>query len=95
MLTNKIFNASALRFGALSSAGLLYIEDGIGGIFESCQTHFINLTLSSRQSMMQLRSTENETYEWVPAGESYWGTEDYERKEFLGYTFNKIICADD
>ena len=84
-----------VRFGALSSAGLLYMEYGIGGIFESCQTQFIDLTLSSRQSMMQLRSTENETYEWVPAGESYWGTEDYERKEFLGYTFHKIICADD
>ena len=83
-----------VRFGALSSAGLLY-DIGMGGIFESCQTTFIDLTLSSRQSMMQLRSTEEATHEWVPAGESYWGTEDYERKEFLGYTFHKIICADD
>lgn len=83
-----------VRFGALSSAGQLY-EDGMGGIFYWCQTDFIDLTLSSRQSMMQLRSAEEATYEWVPAGESYWGTEDYERKEFLGYTFHKIICADD
>lgn len=83
-----------VRFGALSSAGQLS-EDGMGGIFDWCQTDFIDLTLSSRQSMMQLRSAEEATYEWVPAGESYWGTEDYERKEFLGYTFHKIICADD
>ena len=83
-----------VRFGALSSAGQLY-ENGMGGIFYWCQTDFIDLTLSSRQSMMQLRSTEEVRYEWVPAGESYWGTEDYKRKEFLGYTFNKIICADD
>ena len=83
-----------VRFGALSSAGQLF-EDGTGGIFDWCQTDFIDLTLSSRQSMMLLRSTEEATYEWVPAGESYWGTEDYERKEFLGYTFHKIICADD
>lgn len=83
-----------VRFGALSSAGQLS-EDGMGGIFDRCQTDFIDLTLSSRQSMMQLRSAEEATYEWVPAGESYWGTEDYERKEFLVYTFNKIICADD
>ena len=83
-----------VRFGALSSAGQLS-EDGIGGIFYWCQTNFIDLTLSSRQSMMELRHTEEATYEWVPAGGSYWGTEDYERKEFLGYTFNKIICADD
>ena len=84
-----------VRFGALSSVGLLYIEDGIGGIFESCQTQFIYLTLSSRQSKMELRHTEEATYELVPAGGSYWGTEDYDNKQFLGYTFNKIICADD
>lgn len=83
-----------VRFGALSSAGQLY-EDGTGGIFDWCNPNFIDLTLSSRQSMMLLRSTEEATYEWVPVGESYWGTEDYERKEFLGYTFHKIICADD
>ena len=83
-----------VRFGALSSAGQL-TEDGMGGIFESCQTTFIDLTLSSRQSMMQLRNTAEATCEWVPAGESYWDTEDYERTTFLGYTFHKIICADD
>lgn len=83
-----------VRFGALSSVGLLH-EIGMGGIFDSCNTNFIDLTLSSRQSMMQLRSAEEATYEWVPAGESYWDTEDYARTKFLGYTFNKIICADD
>lgn len=83
-----------VRFGALSSVGQLD-ERGSDGIFRNCQTAFIDLTLSSRQSMMQLRSTEEAMYEWVPAGENYWGTEDYERKEFLGYKFNKIICADD
>ena len=83
-----------VRFGALSSAGQLY-EDGIGGIFDWCQTDFIDLTLSSRQSMMRLRPTEEATYEWVPAGESYWDTEDYARTKFLGYTFHKIICTDD
>lgn len=83
-----------VRFGALSSAEQLS-EDGIGGIFYWCQTDFIDLTLSSRQSMMQLRHTEEATFEWVPAGESYWDTEDYARTKFLGYTFHKIICADD
>lgn len=83
-----------VRFGALSSAGQL-TEDGMGGIFDWCQTNFIDLTLSSRQSMMQLRNTAEATCEWVPAGESYWDTEDYERTTFLGYTFHKIICADD
>ena len=67
----------------------------MGGIFEWCQTDFIDLTLSSRQSMMQLVSTEEATYKWVPAGLSYWDTEDYKRTTFLLYTFHKIICADD
>lgn len=83
-----------VRFGALSSVGVAY-DDGTGGIFDSCNLNFIDLTLSSRQSMMELRNTEEATYEWVPAGGSYWGTEDYDNKQFLGYTFNKIICADD
>lgn len=83
-----------VRFGALSSVGLEQ-EEGMGGIFDWCQTDFIDLTLSSRQSMMRLRPTEEATYEWVPAGESYWDTEDYKRTTFLLYTFHKIICADD
>ena len=83
-----------VRFGALSSVGLEQ-EEGMGGIFDWCQTDFIDLTLSSRQSMMRLRSTEEATYEWVPAGLSYWDTEDYKRTTFLLYTFHKIICADD
>lgn len=79
-----------VRFGALSSAGLLS-EEGMGGIFESCQTTFIDLTLSSRQSMMQLRRTEEATYEWVPAGESYWDTVDYTTKSFLAIHLHKFI----
>lgn len=83
-----------VRFGALSSAGQL-TEDGMGGIFDWCQTDFIDLTLSSRQSMMQLRNTAEATCEWVPAGESYWDTEDYARTTFLGYKFNHIYRVDD
>lgn len=45
--------------------------------------------------MMQLRNTEEATYEWVPAGESYWDTEDYTNKKFLGYTFAQIHRVDD
>lgn len=83
-----------VRFGALSSAGQL-TEDGMGGIFDWCQTSFIDLTLSSRQSMMQLRNTAEATCEWVPAGESYWDTVDYALTTFLGYKFNHIYRADD
>ena len=88
------YDLNRVRFGALSSVGVAY-DDGTGGIFDNCITEVVDLTLSSRQSMMELRYTEEATYEWVPAGGSYWGTEDYDNKQFLGYTFNKIICADD
>lgn len=97
-IKNRAFEQCSLlkrvRFGALSSVGLEQ-EEGMGGIFDWCQTDFIDLTLSSRQSMMQLVSAEEATYKWVPNGLSYWDTEDYKRTTFLLYTFHKIICADD
>lgn len=83
-----------VRFGALSSVGQID-RDGRDGIFKNCKTEIIDLTLSSRQSMMQLRNTEEATHEWVPAGESYWDTEDYTNKKFLGYTFAQIHRVDD
>lgn len=83
-----------VRFGALSSVGQID-RDGRDGIFKKCKTEIIDLTLSSRQSMMQLRNTEEATYKWVPAGESYWDTEDYTNKKFLGYTFAQIHRVDD
>lgn len=83
-----------VRFGALSSVGQID-RDGRDGILKNCKTEIIDLTLSSRQSMMQLRNTEEATHEWVPAGESYWDTEDYTNKKFLGYTFAQIHRVDD
>ena len=83
-----------VRFGALSSVGQLY-EDGIGGIFYGCQTTFIDLTLSSRQSMMKLLPTEEGTYKWCSTGQSYWDSKDYTNKKFLGYTFAQIHRVDD
>ena len=83
-----------VRFGALSSVGQID-RDGRDGIFKNCKTEIIDLTLSSRQSMMQLRNTEEATYKWVPTGESYWDTEDYTNKKFLGYTFAQIHRVDD
>lgn len=84
-----------VRFGALSSVGVAY-DDGTGGIFNNFNTEGVDLTLSSRQSMMELRrNPEEATYEWVPAGGSYWDTEDYKRTKFLGYKFNHIYRADD
>ena len=83
-----------VRFGALSSVGALDI-DGRDGIFKNCKTESIDLTLSSRQSMMKLLSTEEGTYKWCSTGQSYWDSKDYTNKKFLGYTFAQIHRVDD
>lgn len=81
-------------FGALSSVMSLSEHD-LGGIFDKVNTTNIQLTLSTRQAKLGLVHTYDANYEWVPAGGSYWGTEDYDNKQFLGYTFARIIRADD
>ena len=83
-----------VRFGALSSVGALDI-DGRDGIFKNCKTESIDLTLSSRQSMMKLLPTEEGTYKWCSTGQSYWDSKDYTDKKFLGYTFAQIHRVDD
>lgn len=83
-----------VRFVALSSVGQID-RDGRDGIFKNCKTEIIDLTLSSRQSMMQLLTTAEATYEWCSTRQSYWDTEDYANKKFLGYKFNCIYRVDD
>lgn len=83
-----------VRFGALSSVGQID-RDGRDGIFKNCKTEIIDLTLSSRQSMMQLLTTAEATYEWCSTRQSYLDTEDYMNTKFLGYKFNHIYRVDD
>ena len=83
-----------VRFGALSSVGQLD-RDGRDGIFKNCQTESIDLTLSSRQSMMQLLPTEEATFKWCSTGQSYWDSKDYTNNKILGYTFAQIHRVDD
>lgn len=83
-----------VRFGALSSVRQLD-RDGRDGIFKNCQTESIDLTLSSRQSMMQLLPTEEATFKWCSTGQSYWDSKDYTNNKILGYTFAQIHRVDD
>lgn len=84
----------SVRFGALSSV-MCCSEWGEEGIFDKVTTTKIELTLSTRQAKLGLISRYDANYEWVPAGESYWDTEDYTNKKFLGYTFAQIHRVDD
>lgn len=82
-------------FGALSSVMSLLSEHDLGGIFDKVNTTNIQLTLSTRQAKLGLVHTYEATYEWYPTGQSYWDSEDYSKNKILGYTFRRIIRADD
>lgn len=81
-------------FGALSSV-MSFSDDDLGGIFDKVNTTNIQLTLSTRQAKLGLVHTYEATYEWYPTGQSYWDSEDYSKNKILGYTFRRIIRADD
>ena len=81
-------------FGALSSV-MSFSDDDLGGIFDKVDTTNIQLTLSTRQAKLGLVPTYEAKYEWYPTGQSYWDSEDYSKNKILGYTFRRIIRADD
>lgn len=81
-------------FGALSSVMSLSDHD-LGGIFDKVNTTNIQLTLSTRQAKLGLIATYEANFEWYPTGQSYWDSEDYSKNKILGYTFRRIIRADD
>lgn len=81
-------------FGALSSVMSLSEHD-LGGIFDKVNTTNIQLTLSTRQTKLGLIPTYDANYEWYSTGRSYWDSEDYTNNKILGYTFRRIIRADD
>lgn len=81
-------------FGALSSVMSLSEHD-LGGIFDKVNTTNIQLTLSTRQAKLGLIPTYDANYEWYSTGRSYWDSEDYTNKKFLGYTFAQIHRVDD
>ncbi len=81
-------------FGALSSVMSLSERD-LGGIFDKVNTTNIQLTLSTRQAKLGLIPTYDANYEWYSTGQSYWDSEDYSKNKILGYTFARIIRADD
>ena len=81
-------------FGALSSV-MSFSEHDLGGIFDKVTTTKIELTLSTRQAKLGLIPTYDANYEWYSTGQSYWDSEDYSKNKILGYTFARIIRADD
>ena len=79
-------------FGALSS--VRSATHDMGGIFDKVETADIELSLSARQTKLDLIPTYDANYEWSSTGQSYWDSEDYTNNKILGYTFARIHSVD-
>lgn len=65
-------------------------EDNRDGIFDSVDTKFISLTLSSSQSMLGLYVNEELNFFWISTNQPYIGSALYALSKFIGYEFNEI-----
>ena len=65
-------------------------EDNRDGIFDSVDTKFISLTLSSSQSMLGLYVNEELNFFWISTNQPYIGSAQYALSKFIGYEFNEI-----
>ena len=65
-------------------------EDNRDGIFDSVDTKFISLTLSSSQSMLILYVNEELNFFWISKNQPYIGSDQYALSKFIGYKFNEI-----
>lgn len=78
-------------FGALTSVGVGN-EDGGEGIFDGVETKNIKLKLARRQSKLVISASSDGTFKWYSTGDqSYFGSEDYTKNIFLGYTFKPEV----
>lgn len=65
-------------------------ENNRDGIFDSVDTKFISLTLSSSQSMLSLYVNEELNFFWISINQPYKGSDQYALSKFIGYKFNEI-----
>ena len=65
-------------------------EDNRDGIFDSVDTKFISLTLSSSQSMLGLYVNEELNFFWISTNQPYIGSAQYALSKFIGYKFKEI-----
>ena len=65
-------------------------ENNTAGIFDSVDTKFVSLTLSSSQSMLSLYVNEELNFFWRSINQPYKGSNQYALSEFIGYKFMEI-----
>ena len=65
-------------------------ENNTDGIFDSVDTKFISLTLSSSQSMLSLYVNEELNFFGISINQPYKGSDQYALSKFIGYKFKEI-----
>lgn len=65
-------------------------ENNTAGIFDSVDTKFVSLTLSSSQSMLSLCVNEELNFFWISINQPYKGSDQYALSKFIGYEFREI-----
>lgn len=65
-------------------------ENNTAGIFDSVDTKFVSLTLSSSQSMLSLYVNEELNFFWISINQPYKGSNQYALSKFIGYEFREI-----
>lgn len=65
-------------------------ENNTAGIFDSVDTKFVSLTLSSSQSMLSLYVNEELNFFWGSINQPYKGSDQYALSKFVGYEFKEI-----
>lgn len=65
-------------------------ENNTAGIFDSVDTKFVSLTLSSSQSMLSLYVNEELNFFWRSINQPYKGSDQYALSKFIGYEFREI-----
>lgn len=65
-------------------------ENNTAGIFDSVDTKFVSLTLSSSQSKLSLYVNEELNFFWISINQPYKGSDQYALSKFIGYEFREI-----
>lgn len=65
-------------------------ENNTAGIFDSVDTKFVSLTLSSSQSMLSLYVNEELNFFWISINQPYKDSDQYALSKFIGYEFREI-----
>ena len=63
------------------------------GIFDGCETRFIDLVLSKDQKVMNGGENEEGRYCWTADIKDYCGSYEHNGIEFLGYDFKSVTCG--